>query len=353
MLYRTTLLAASLMSMSALYAGSDTMQVPEGKLHNHAALYGDITPSAGPRVINGYGVYLTGDYIYWTARLEELDFAVSGVNINNSTTSNANVLPHQKGNKYAPEFRFQSGFKAGIGFNFGHDKWDMYFNYTWLYTGKNHKSVGRKGSEPLSNLIPVASISENYGLLQSSRMNYYLHFNVIDGNLGRSLYISKFLALRPFFGFKGTWQSQKFNLEYDFVSSTDILSRNKSFFWGVGPMLGMNTTWHLAGTWSIFADAAASSLWGDFSVSRKDKNPSTQEIFYNVEEGFHTVKPVVELAIGLRKESWIYNDRFHVALQLGWEQQVWFNQNQFDFYTDSRQGNLNIQGVTAKFRFDF
>ena len=67
-------LAISLM----VCADSQTIQVPEGKLTSHTTAFGDITPSAGPRVIEGCGVYLTGDYLYWTAREDNLSFAISG-----------------------------------------------------------------------------------------------------------------------------------------------------------------------------------------------------------------------------------------------------------------------------------
>jgi hypothetical protein len=348
MLTRSSIYASTLICLSSIsYADSDTIQIPEGKLQNHASLFGDITPSAGPRVIDGYGVFLTGDYIYWTAREDGLEFAISGVN---TPSSGVNHLPVAKGQKYDPRFRFKSGFKAGVGFSFGHDKWDMYLNYTWFNSHNNHKTAGKKGSQPLSNLIPLA-LSNEYSMLTTARGIWDLNFNVIDGSLGRNFYVSKFLSLRPFFGAKGTYQKQKYHITYDFANEPDMKIHNKNNFWGIGLMAGVNTAWHLAGTWSLFADLALSSLWGNFNVSRKDVSGSTT--YYDVAEGFHTIKPVIEIGAGIRKEDWFDHDRYHVSVQAGWEQQVWYSQNQFDFYRCPRQGDLNIQGFTAKIRFDF
>jgi hypothetical protein len=331
---------------AATFADSTTIQVPEGKITNHMTAFDNITPSAGPRVIDGYGLYLTADYLYWTAREDNLSFASSG------TTSEGGQLEKQ-GRKYSPRFKYTSGFKAGIGFNFGHDGWDMYLNYTWLNPHHNHKRVYGSDSLPLENLIPVNIDSIDYSSLSSASSSWSLNFNVIDWELGRSLYISKFLSLRPFIGFKGTWQKQSLNIEYNFIEIETIRINGKNDFWGVGPMIGLDTTWHLPGTWSLFGDFAVSSLWGGFSVEREDKTIDKTSTFYDVKAPIHTVKPVLEMSLGIRKEEWFYADRYHFSLQVGWEQQVWFSQNQFDFYTDSRSGDLTTQGVTAKARFDF
>jgi len=347
----STLLAASLLCMgSSFCAESKTIQIPEGKLTDHAGLFGDITPSAGPRVIDGYGVFLTGDYLYWTAREDSLEFAVSGANLNNSSTGSVDILPNKRGRKFDPDFKFRSGFKAGIGFSFGHDKWDMCLNYTWFNSQNNNNSTVRDGINPLTNVIPVA-MANSYALLNSTSAVWKLNFNVLDGELGRNFYISKFLSLRPFFGLKGTWQTQKYNVNYDFASGTDMSVHNKTSFWALGLRSGVNTAWFLSGTWSLFADMALSALWGVFNIKRSDTAAGTT--YYETKEGFHSIKPALEIAAGLRKEAWFCKDRFHLSAQAGWEEQVWFSQNQFDFYTSSRDGDLNLQGFTAKLRFDF
>ncbi|NDD57633.1 MAG: hypothetical protein EBZ47_00050 [Chlamydiae bacterium] len=353
MLPKTSFYAAAAISViPSLYADSDVIQIPEGKITSHTTVFGDITPSAGPRVIDGVGLYLTGDYLYWTAREDGLTYAVTGANLNNSSTSNTNILPTSQGQQYQPDFRYKSGFKLGIGFDFGHDKWDMYLDYTWFNPHNSNSSVSRIENQPMSNLIPVA-YTNPYNLLDYAKAFWNLNFNVIDWNLGRNFYISKFLSLRPFFGLKGTWQKQKFHVLYNFNANPNIAINNTSYFWGLGPMAGVNTAWHFRGFWSLFADLTLSSLWGAYYVGRKDTTTSSNTTYYNTHQSFHKIRPVMEIATGLRKEEWFYNNRFHFSLQVGWEQQVWFNQNQFDFYQNARTGDLTLQGLTAKARFDF
>ena len=88
----------------------------------------------------------------------------------------------------------------------------------------------------------------------------------------------------------------------------------------------------------------------------------------NVKNDFHTIKPVLELYMGLRWEDWMCCDCYHYSIELGWEEQWWANENQFfsveplvivnngpnrSRLTESRLGDLIMQGLTVKVRFDF
>ena len=54
-------------------------------------------------------------------------------------------------------------------------------------------------------------------------------------------------------------------------------------------------------------------------------------------------------------------ERYHIGIQAGWENHMFFNQNQFIRFTDSNaqasffanQGDLTLQGFSARVRFDF
>lgn len=336
----------------------ETITVPEGKIIDYPSLYQDITPSAGPRVIDGYGVFLTGDYLYWTGREQNLQFAYSGQSALADTPTATD-----KGKLYGFHFGFRSGFRVGLGFSFGHDKWDLSFNYTWFQADHNHGSAKLKNSSTL--LFPGYYIPlSGYEYLTSAQGGWKLHFNALNLELGRNFYVSKFLSLRPFFGLNSSWQRQHLSVDYLGILSADSAVsrkyhlRNALDFWGIGLRAGVDTAWHLASNWSLYGDLALSTLWGQFSNTRKDSlanvgNPWTS--VYHVSGGFHTIVPVVEIGVGLRKEEWFCNDRFHLAAQLGWEEQVWFDMNQYESGPNLNHtgGNLILQGLTARLRFDF
>jgi hypothetical protein len=349
---RKFLLASCFFPVLSYAAAEDGNLIPEGKLIDYPNIYHDVTPSAGPRVINGIGMFATGDYLYWVAKQDNMQYASTGY-------TNDNFISTAPGSASNLKFRFHSGFKAGLGFSFGHDYWDLSSTYTWFLSDNNTGSVkGGEYSGLTPSFDPYIDLSYADYFTKASSL-WTLHFNVIDVDLGRNFYISKYLSLRPFIGLKGSWQKQKSSSSYlgMMIDTPFSYSRNlKSSFWGIGIHTGCNTAWHLAGTWSIYGDIAFSSLWGPFQTKRTDKSSSSGSDVTPVSQtnNFHTLSPVLELALGLRKEQWFYHNRFHVAVQAGWEEQIWWDQNQFAWNRSiSLNGNLILQGLTARIRFDF
>lgn len=326
--------------------------IPEGKLVDYPSIYHDVTPSAGPRVIHGYGLFITGDYIYWTARQDNMQYASTGY-------ANNNVSSPRSGSTANMNYRFQTGFKAGLGFSFSHDYWDTCFNYTWYQSNRNSGSIkGDPGAGLTPTFTPYLPLTAD-SYYDGANAKWRLHFNSIDWELGRNFYISKFLSLRPFIGLKGTWQSQKFNTQYTgFIvdDAFNYLRNMKSSFMGIGIRTGCNMGWHIAGTWSVFGDIAASSVWGQFKSSRSDSSTVADTSLNPVSASnqIHSATPVLELAIGIRKDQWFLNNRLHVGVQAGWEEQIWLDQNQFaSNLGTSSDGNLVLQGLTVRLRFDF
>jgi len=326
--------------------------IPDGKIIDYPSIYHDVTPCAGPRVIDGYGVFLTADYIYWTARQDNMQYASTGY------TSN-NALSTRSGSTADLDYTFRTGFKSGIGFSFEHDCWDLAFNYTWYQSNHNKGSVtADQGAGLTPTFTPALTLSTDDYFTNASS-SWRLHFNVIDGELGRNFFISKFLSLRPYIGLKGSWQNQHNNTSYSGYIDSDTfnyLRKLKSSFLGMGIRTGCDMGWHIAGTWSLFGNVAISALWGQFKSKRNDTAELPDETLTPISASahIHTAAPVLELALGIRKDQWFLNNRFHVGVQAGWEEQIWLNQNQLlgdKGITSS--GNLVLQGLTVRLRFDF
>jgi len=160
-------------------------------------------------------------------------------------------------------------------------------------------------------------------------------------------------------GLKGSWQKQKFNNTYKGTinDSSFVYSFNNHLsYWGVGVRSGINTAFHFSDTWSLYGDIALSALWSSCRTKRDDRYTLNQNSIHPVEErnNINALAPVLELGMGIRKDLWIYNDRVHIGAQFGWEEQVWWDQNQFSSDLGvARGGNLFLQGLTVQLRFDF
>ncbi len=340
-----------LCSMSSAQAGSDDdYQKPAGQMQMDSnGSYKEITPNAGPRVTDGVDVAITADFIYWYTEQDGMGYAITG--FGDGTTSASSGKVYQTGGNWEP------GFKVGLGLGLGHDGWDLNAEYTWL-------QMSTSGSVTASDIYPMWNIANAYnspthGTVTSASNNTNFHFNVIDLELGRNYYISQHLTLRPFAGLKGSWQTQKYNVEYTQSATIREMSNNQKY-WAVGLRSGMNTAWHFTKEWSIFGDMALSALWANFKVTRTDEtgpNPEveTSEVaVFSTKSTVNTVKPVLEMALGLRWETWFSDNDYHFMIQAGWEEQIWFSMNQqLHLNEQAAHGDLGLQGLTIKVRFDF
>lgn len=313
-----------------------------------------ITPNAGPRVDNGIDVFVTADFIYWTARMDNLGYVMTGLG---DGITNAG-----KGSVHYPDWDWDPGFKAGVGLNLPHDGWDVYTEYTWLHSSASDSVTGLN-HVPLWNIANLDATSVN-----NAHTKWDIHFNAIDLSLGRNYFISQFLTLRPFIGFKGSWINQDYHVNYDFADQiivSQLRMRNDQDFWGIGLRFGLNTAWYVHRNWSFYGDLALTALWSQFDSVRNDiRNDSqngggtplnTDITVLRTENEFHSLKALLEFGIGLRGEWWFMDDRYHFLIQAGWEEQVWINFNHLVVTQNdaANNGDLILQGLTIKVRFDF
>lgn len=345
----------------------------------------EITPKGGPCVECGWGGYGTIDFIYWGVQEDHLEFAATSGFSDSSPGSPTPInTPSKRGKIYSQRTHWRPGFKVGMGIDFCHDGWDFYTNYTFfrLIEAKRSKSnlpgpVDNAGNNFTTGLnltdsfwgiggalTPIGHNLNNAQavLFTTLKQRWTLHFNTLDFEIGRNFYISPRITLRPNFGIKGTWQKQHIKLAALGGSSAATsgydFSRNSMRIWGVGPRLGVNTTWHVIRTVSFLADASLSTIWEHFQVERSDAFVETGVgTIYSphVMNRFYAINPVIEAFLGLRWENWTHWNDYHIAFDAGWEMQYWFFQNRFirTLVVDSGSGNLSFQGLTVKFRFDF
>lgn len=302
----------------------------------------EITPPASPEVADPVGLYVTGDFLYWHMQQEGLSYAQSGFN-------------GQRGTVKRPDFGFEPGFKVGLGYLIPHDDWDFLMQYTWIKSHVNDSSRGVRAKWQIANAATDTDFAR-------AKSNWDIHINLIDVELGRNFYVSKFLSLRPFVGLKGAIINQDYNAKYfpenpSVAQVNQLQMRMEQNYWGVGVRGGINSSWHLSSRWSIYGNLALSGLWSQFDVDRVDRrtNLSNQTLTTaNIRNDFSTGKPFLELALGLRWGSYFNQSRNHISLSAGWEQQIFWSHNQYiSFINSSSLGDLTMQGLSAKIRFDF
>jgi len=319
----------------------------------------EITPEAQPKVTHWADPFITADFIYWKAVEENVHYAYTGA----LTTTTANA---HKGSYHSPDFDFEPGFKLGFGLKFRHDGWDLFAQWTWLneFEGENHAHT-RTNSQAHSMLH--SAFTPQIGLqgditFDRAHAEWSMHFNALDIELGRNFFISRYLTLRPHFGFKFGWVDQDYHVKAHNLSAlqpitqavtppSEASSKMDQDFFGCGIRTGLDTVWYFTKHWGLYGEFAISALWSDFHSKREDhvaSNVIAKVENLDFKRTLTTLTEVLELGLGFRYDCTFFLGDYEFYLQAGWEEQIWFNQNQFLDTVDTRTGNLTFQGLTVK-----
>ncbi len=340
-----------LTAASALHAG-DLPSSTQGK-----EAVGMVNPSSRFQVENGWNLFLNTEFLWWVAKEDGLYYAQSGF-----TPAPADVLTPDKGvsfkghlQKVKPHFR--PGFRIGLGGNMSYDEWDIFLYWTWF---KSHARGHAHGS--LLTLWAHPQVAGNGTTSASSaKAKLSLHYNLIDLEMGRSLWAGKHFSMRPFIGIRGAWIDQHFDIHYDYTTTpeTDGRIRAESDFEGVGARAGLDMRFALHGGWSFYSIASASMLYGFYDCDFSEHWESTKVAV--ARDGFHNAATTAQLALGVRWDTYVHKDRYHFGLYAMWEQNIWFGLNKMNHYfhnlndgsLEQMNGDLTLSGGTFGVRFDF
>ncbi len=313
----------------------------------------EVTPPAGPRVVDWSDFYVTGEFIWWNARQDGLSYVAGGRN------TVAGVKGFQ-GHKEYVSSDYQPGFKVGFGFNFRHDGWDLYANYTWLNParhGGHTPATEHTGQLVSSWSFPVPASPATALPALSAGARWMMHFNVLDSELGRNFYLSTKLSMRPFMGFKGAWINQRYRAHYVVDPSFNLSyarMKNHQHFTGFGIRAGIGSSWKIGNMWYLYGSGAFSALWSQFDNHRRDRLVNTNGatfLSYNIEDDYRNLTPVVELGLGLQYIHDWRDGKKRFTFQIGWEEQIWFNHNRFLNQIFENNGSLTLQGLTGKITY--
>jgi len=302
------------------------------------------TPAVAPIMNRCVNFTTTADFIWWKTHLSNMEYAWAG--ITDTKLVPFNELP-LKGNIKQPAFKFTPGFKVGLGLDFRHDGWDIYSRYTWLDGAGTARTTGRTdvglmSTFPRGVFIDIIGGDFQPTPISEAKCRWQQHFNVIDLELGRNFFISRFLTLRPFFGLKTDWIKEEFRTAYvvndppgntppnTIAALTYQVKRNEEV-WGIGIRAGLNSVWHFTKNWGLYGDIAATALWSDFHLKLHDSyvydstvsgREHLEQTTINTGEKIQQLTPVIEASLGLMYMLWFNDDKCLFYTKAGWEEQI-------------------------------
>ncbi len=339
-------------------------QMEEVRTETSMGTYGAKTASARAEV-NGKGWNIDLDVFYWKGKVGGTEYAYSD---NDPVTS----LPI-RGRTKNMDFSWDWGVRLGLGYNFLHDGWDALLSYTWF---DNSGSDSRTGgvNDVVVPLRGSSEITENQGaqfnFAKSANSQFDLDVNLLDLGLGRSFFVSSSLSMRPHIGLRSAWIDLEQDTKYSGgtpdgstnwgLGVNNVSVDDKCNFWGLGPRAGFDTKWHLGNGFSIFGNVAGSLLYGNFDVDHKEKYSADENARISLDANVHGFSPNVQFALGLGYDTYINNDKQHIGLGIGYENQYFWRQNQMLKIDDASplkyerySEDVAMQGITFNFKFDF
>ena len=302
----------------------------------------------------GHPLTCNGDWVielagvYWRAQEDGLEYAICNEVIgSDGTTTNRGMNNLVDSEFLSPNFSWDVGFKLGVGYNTNCDGWD--FGLAWTHFSKgSHENVSAEFSDNRT-LLPLWSAfqSPNAGnarLLFATNIETFwkLELNLVDFELGRLFWTGHRIAIRPFIGFRYASLDQDYTIRHRGGSWENLGNANKSFnnlvdlqneYWGVGIRSGLNSIWNVGCGWGLYADLATSTVYGRFSLDHHEyirlaQSPFSKTRIYEAEERFRASRAMLDLGLGVQWGGLLCDCKYGVTLSLGWEQHLFFHQNQ-------------------------
>lgn len=257
-------------------------------------------------------------------------------------------------------FHWDTGYRVGIGHYSHDDQWYSTLYYTRYHTTGDGHASGEVYSAYLGNFyvnnVDGASFGPHY---HDASVKWKFAFDNIDLELGHTFDIDHIVMLHPFVGLKAAWIDQDIDSNWqdpviptNFTSATEDLTND---FRGVGPSLGVNTTWpiHQAAqsAFNLFGNFSGALLWGSWHFKDIYQNNIGNTVTINTSD-IVGAAPMVRAQMGL---EWVGSyTKANVAVRLGYEAQVWFNQLQYYSFNGGRLNNLmSVQGGVLDFSLNF
>lgn len=300
------------------------------------------------------GAYVTGEFLYWKARQDGLVFAAVLAQTSSATEIDRSFKPIDAG------FRYDPGFKLGLGGNLPYDGWDLSLIWTHFHTVP---SVSKSSADPV--FIDWEAIQEEEEFVgRKLKQSWNLMFNALDFEAGRRFYLSNTLSMRPSFGGKVVWIHNK--IRRDILDVVALLDGRPGLpdkarfgldFWGIGPSFGFQSKWTFAYGLGLLGEFSAALLWGKFDLTVFQSTGQLQQVgvsefIADIAFTSRRVRPTTQFFLGLDWEWCFIPKWLSVNLRAGYETQVFWSQF-FNVVQDIWESDLTFEGFTFMGRIDF
>ena len=316
------------------------------------ANWNELPPSYTPLSLHSFqtktssGLFATIEGFYWKSTEEGLPYAIK---VNSTITDNSEAFLGTNNRSNNPNFNWDPGFRVGLGYHLPFDHWDIVSRYTQF----SNKATGKAQSDfPQFNsfLLPLIEILTGNNdfpfYVHTAKANLKVQFNQVDLEAERPFLVSRTFFLKPHAGLRSAWIYQNYDVKYGTfyalpsknfptVSGQKITLKNN--FWGIGILGGLDTGFQILRHWNLFSNIDCALLYGAFHCSEHSvyspdilKLPAMTAIPNSrYRSSFAQIQGIVDFQLGTSVTVPFRGNPEFFTLQLGWEQHLFFGQNNF------------------------
>jgi len=320
--------------------------------------------------MNCGGFYGTADFLYWRAENHgfsygyELTTALAADVASPADDQNVGKVVRVK-----PDW--DPGFRVGLGWNTKHDFWDLFLNYTWY---ANHTKNTNTSTTGFMNVWAPITPEGRFGTIKG---NVHFVMNMGDLEVGRMTYLTKTVAIRPYWGVRGGSINQSFRSHLSELLITgaesgtplEIHFNGKNKYWGVGPRAGVDGQMDVCYGFSVLGKLAGALLYGktranstsSHILSTADPASANLTTQSNFTDNFDQLVPNLQLSLGLQWQTCFWCEKLFYKMSASWEGNYWWNQFNLPVGQITAippiptVGNqpLTMEGLTLNFELDF
>lgn len=289
-----------------------------------------INPLARYGIKGDENIFLTGEALW---------FKPSQVQLTSQRVVQASSPTRERTSYF--EHKFSPGMRVSVGYNTPYNGWDISAIYTYLKYKHNNAQT--------YTLAQGSGASEASGTISLK----YL-YNQGDLDMGRMFRVSRKLKIRPNFGIRALWLTQQRDYNTQNVS-TLLFSKDKIKNTLTGVLAGGDMHFCLAKQFTLYAQVAASALLN--TAKREFSSYANSVLDETVATNYNSrILANSDFALGLRWDKNFNKNRFHMGINLGWEQHNFININQRDQNPNNSNAfiyDFSWQAVALGARIDF
>ena len=283
--------------------------------------------------------YVEADFLWWKAVEDSLPVAV----VTDTTDGAVSV------SVLNPNFKWDPGFRLGVGYTPCGCDWDFYASWTHFDT-KAKRSFG-PGSATETVVPQWGAIVAAAGDTTTLSSHWHLHLNWADFELNHNFCESECFKFGVHGGLRAVWINQKFNFALTDTgagASTDVSS--KSDYSSLGVVAGLEASWRVGCGISINACAGGAILYGRQKSRVSETFTTTTALDISGSSHYYISRAMSDLRLGISWETSFF-DCYNFVFEADWEHHILFCQNQFPrgsvtASSRPRDGDLTIQGAT-------